>query len=147
MVRMRGFACVVIAVGLACLFSGEAEAQFFQGPARNQPGRRPTISPYVAVAAANNNVQVSPTGSLGGGINAALAATNAYANITRPGMEQQRMQAQQAGLGRQVNRLQSQVRGTKLSAADLASGMLISQTGKAATYSNYSHYYPNKQRR
>jgi len=148
MVRVRGFAEVAIAVGLACLLAGEAQAQFgLMGPGRSQAGRRPTVSPYVAVAAANNNVAVGPNGGVGGGIGAALAATNAYANITRPGMEQQRLQAQQAGLGRQVNRLQSQVRGTKLSAADLASGMLISQTGKAATYSNYSHYYPNKQRR
>lgn len=147
MVWMR-FASVAIAVGLSCLLSGEAEAQFM-GPPRNLSGRRPTVSPYLAVAAAANQpVGVTQNGGINaGGAGAALAAANAYANITRPGLEQQRMQAQQAGLGRQVNRLQSQVRGTKLSAADLASGMLISQTGKAATYSNYLHYYPNKQRR
>ncbi|MFM8281977.1 MAG: hypothetical protein ACKOCW_00335, partial [Planctomycetaceae bacterium] len=96
MVWMR-FASVAIAVGLSCLLSGEAEAQFMMGPPRNLSGRRPTVSPYLAVAAAANQpVGVTQNGGINaGGAGAALAAANAYANITRPGLEQQRMQAQQ----------------------------------------------------
>jgi hypothetical protein len=109
------------------------------------PGRRPTVSPYVAIAAASSqSVGVSNNGAITGGAFSALSAVNAYANITRPGMEQQRLQAQQSRLGGQVGRLQSQLRGTKMTAAELASGLLISPTGRAATYGNFSHYYPTK---
>jgi len=111
---------------------------------RNTTGRRPSVSPYLAMATG---------GAAGGGVNAqgqftgvgsSLAALNSYANITQPGLQQQRMQAQQARLGGQVGRLQSQLRGSKVSAAELASGMFISPTGRAATFSNFLHYYPNK---
>jgi len=149
-VRFSSLSGVAILLVLGALAS-DAQAQANAvgwGPGRSNSGRRPSVSPYLAIAAgAGGGVGVNgQTGQVTSGFSA-IAAANAYANITRPGLEQQRLQAQQAGLGRQVNRIQSQVRGTKLSAADLASGMLISQTGKAATYSNYSHYYPNKQRR
>jgi len=142
-----------MAVGILLLAWGvcatEASAQYGGvGGGRQRsamPGRRPTVSPYVAIAAASSqSVGVSNNGTITGGALSSLAAVNAYANITRPGLEQQRMQAQQSRLGSQVGRLQSQLRSTKLSAADLASGMLISPTGRAATYMNYSHYYPNK---
>ncbi|NBV44778.1 MAG: hypothetical protein EBR86_03865 [Planctomycetia bacterium] len=134
---------IAIAFLAGGLWGSDAPAQGM-GPARNNPGRRPSVSPYMALAAANaGNIGVNQNGSLTG-VASTLAAVNAYSNITRPGMEQQRMQAQQSRLGSQVGRLQSQLRGTKLSAADLASGLLISPTGRAATYGNLSHYYPNK---
>jgi len=140
---------VIRAVALGCAAvvwlgaTTTADAQMM-GPGRNNAGRRPSVSPYLALGA----------GNIGGGINAqtgqfnaigsTLGALNAYANITQPGMQQQRMQAQQSRLGGQVGRLQSQLRGSKVSAAELASGMFISPTGRAATFSNFLHYYPNK---
>lgn len=124
--------------------SATADAQGF-GPGRSTPGRRPSVSPYIAMGAGGGGgVGVNPqTGQLSG-VGSTLGALNAYANITQPGMQQQRMQAQQSRLGGQVGRLQSQLRGSKISAADLASGMFISPTGRAATFSNFLHYYPNK---
>ena len=134
---------IAIAFLAGGLWGSDAPAQGM-GPARNNPGRRPSVSPYLALASANaGSVGVSQNGTLTGAAST-LAAVNAYSNITRPAMEQQRLQAQQSRLGSQVGRLQSQLRGTKLSASDLASGMLISQTGRSATYNNLSHYYPNK---
>lgn len=128
----------------AAVSASPASAQGL-GPGRSTPGRRPSVSPYMALGA---------TGGAGGGVNPqtgqfagvanTLGALNAYANITQPGMQQQRMQAQQSRLGGQVGRLQSQLRGSKVSAAELASGMFISPTGRAATFSNFLHYYPSK---
>lgn len=113
-------------------------------PGRNTPGRRPSVSPYLALGAGNPGGGINPQNGQFAGVSTTLGALNAYANITQPGMQQQRMQAQQSRLGGQVGRLQTQLRGTKVSAAELASGMFISPTGRAATFSNFLHYYPSK---
>lgn len=136
---------IVAALLMAAAVTASPASAQMMGPARSTPGRRPSVSPYMALGA---------VGGVGGGVNAqtgqfsgvanTLGALNAYANITQPGMQQQRMQAQQSRLGGQVGRLQSQLRGSKNSAADLASGMFISPTGRAATFSNFLHYYPSK---
>lgn len=135
---------IVAALLMAAAVTASPASAQGMGPGRNTAGRRPSVSPYVALG----------VGGMGGGVNpqtgqfaspvSTLGALNAYANITQPGMQQQRMQAQQSRLGGQVGRLQSQLRGSKNSAADLASGMFISPTGRAATFSNFLHYYPNK---
>lgn len=135
---------VILGIVVAGVWSPAAHAQGF-GPPRAGNNRRPSVSPYIALAASNGGgVGVGQNGQLTGIAGSGIGAVNAYANITRPAMEQQRLQAQQNRLSGQVGRMQSQLRGTKLSAADLASGMLISPTGRAASFSNFSHYYPNK---
>ncbi|MFM7521967.1 MAG: hypothetical protein ACKO9B_16080 [Planctomycetota bacterium] len=136
---MAGLAIIAVLWGCA----GTAEAQIM-GPGRNTAGRRPSVSPYVAMAGAGGGGGVNPQTGQFNGVGSTLGALNAYANITQPGLQQQRLQAQQSRLGGQVGRLQSQLRGSKTSAADLASGMFISPTGRAATFSNFLHYYPNK---
>ncbi|MBM3954267.1 MAG: hypothetical protein FJ309_06600 [Planctomycetes bacterium] len=133
-------ALALVAVLWGC--AGTAEAQMM-GPGRNTAGRRPSVSPYMAMAGGGGGGVNPQTGQFNG-VGNTLGALNAYANITQPGMQQQRMQAQQSRLGGQVGRLQTQLRGTKVSAAELASGMFISPTGRAATFSNFLHYYPNK---
>lgn len=137
---MAGLAVVVVLWGSA----GTAEAQIM-GPGRSTNGRRPSVSPYIAMGANSGGLSgVNPQTGQMTNIANSLSALNAYANITQPGLQQQKMQAQQSRLGGQVGRLQSQLRGTKISAADLASGAFISPTGRAATFSNFLHYYPNK---
>ena len=139
---VRAGIVVALLVGVGVTAS-PASAQLM-GPGRNTAGRRPSVSPYLALGAGNGGGGVNPQTGQFAGVASTLGALNAYANITQPGMQQQRMQAQQSRLGGQVGRLQTQLRGTKVSAAELASGMFISPTGRAATFSNFLHYYPNK---
>lgn len=140
---VRAGIVVALLVG-AAVTASPASAQGMMGPGRNTAGRRPSVSPYLALGAGNQGGGVNPQTGQFAGVANTLGALNAYANITQPGMQQQRMQAQQSRLGGQVGRLQTQLRGTKVSAAELASGMFISPTGRAATFSNFLHYYPNK---
>lgn len=135
---------IVAALLMAAAVTASPASAQGMGPGRNTAGRRPSVSPYVALGAGGMGGGANPqTGQFASPVST-LGALNAYANITQPGMQQQRMQAQQSRLGGQVGRLQSQLRGSKTTAADLASGMFISPTGRAATFSNFLHYYPNK---
>lgn len=135
---------IVVALLVAAAVTASPASAQGLGPGRNSPGRRPSVSPYIALGAGSGGGGVNPQTGQFAGVSNTLGALNAYANITQPGMQQQRMQAQQSRLGGQVGRLQSQLRGSKVSAAELASGMFISPTGRAATFSNFLHYYPSK---
>lgn len=101
------------------------------GPNGGQPFssiyRRPSVSPYVQIQNFSNNP---------------LASANIYQSVIVPQQQQQQQMVQQLQQGRQLNRLQGQVKQIQRSSTQTQRQAEIRPTGHSATFQNLSHFYP-----
>lgn len=126
----RGLAILAIMAAATAASAGSALAQG-AGPGTlpfSNTYRRPVVNPYVNMVTFGANP---------------AAAGNIYQQLVRPMQDQQQQQITQLQQGRELGRLQGQVGQMQRGAGGgWRMDQSIRPTGHAATYLNYSHYYP-----
>jgi hypothetical protein len=123
---------ITIATTVACGLLAAAGPASAQAPGQKpfqDIYRRPAVSAYNQIANFGDNPQM---------------AGNIYQQIIMPQQQQQRQQLELIEQGRQVGKIQGQVKQMQQSSQTRQLDETIRPTGHASTYMNYSHYYPQR---
>ena len=88
---------------------------------------RPVISPYNQIY----NFASNP-----------MQSQNIYQQLVKPQVQQEQQREQQLLQGRQINKMQNQVKQLQRDTSARQTTETIRPTGHASTYQNLSHFYP-----